>query len=430
MKYQKIKGTMDFYNEEALKYRYLEKVCATTSQIFGFKEVITPIFEATELFTRSVGEDSDIVNKEMYTFIDRGDRSITLRPEGTAVISRCLVENKLYATPGLIKQYYFGPMFRYERPQAGRLRQFTQFGVEVFGLENPMLDADIINLAWMILQKLGLRKEKILLNTIGSNESRKKYVEALRSYFASGINELCQDCQRRLIQNPLRILDCKVDSDHESVKNAPMLADYLSDEDREYFEQVKKALDTFDVDYQVDQRLVRGLDYYSQTVFEIACQDQSLSSNNLILGGGGRYNGLIEELGGPTLPAFGFAFGIERLMMVLDELNAWPDLGGKAQVVVITLGAETKTEGLRLTNYLRQNGLHAEVDYQNSNLKPQFKLADRVQARYLLIIGEDEIKQDLITIKDNETGNQETIKISELNARLNIKGENNYAYQK
>ncbi|HHU79813.1 MAG: histidine--tRNA ligase [Bacilli bacterium] len=430
MKYQKIKGTNDFFNEEAIKYRYIEQVATEESKKFGFSEVITPIFEMTELFTRSVGEDSDIVNKEMYTFTDRGDRSITLRPEGTAVISRCLVENKLYANPGLLKQYYFGPMFRYERPQAGRLRQFTQFGIEAFGLENPLLDADIINLAWIILKKLGLSKIKVLLNTIGSNDSRKAYVEALKEYFAPQINTLCGDCQRRLVQNPLRILDCKIDGKSELIKNAPTMESFLSDEDKQYFEEVQKALRAFDIDFVVDTRLVRGLDYYSQTVFEITYEDPASPINNIILGGGGRYNSLISELGGPNMPAIGFALGVERLMMVIDEVDAWPDLFDQFSVVVITLGKEAKMEGLRLTNYLRTNGIKTEIDYQSNNLKPQFKLADRVKARYLLILGEDEIKNDLITVKDNETGKQETISVSELKTLLNIEGEKTYAYQK
>jgi len=429
MKVTKIKGTLDFYQSDAKKYRYLQKIASGVAESFGFREMITPIFEATEVFVRSVGEGSDIVNKEMYTFIDRGDRSITLRPEGTAPVTRAFVENKLYAVPGIHKYYYFGPMFRYERPQAGRLRQFTQFGVEAFGGEHPYLDADIINLNYQILQALGIKNIKVLINSIGSGLAREKYVEALKKHFEPHLFALCDDCKQRFQKNTLRMLDCKVDSQNPVMQSAPIISDYLPDEDLQYFQDVMSALTLYGIPFEKSDRLVRGLDYYTNTVFEIVYDDEKSPLNNLALSAGGRYNSLTREFDGPDYPAMGFAMGVERLMMVMDELGITVSETNDDSVTVITLGEEMKKQGLLLTQFLRLKGKTAEIDYQSHNLKPQFKLADRMGSRYIVIIGLDEFVNNQIRIKDTKEKTEKLIPVQELTTFFGIEGEK-YAYQK
>lgn len=427
MKINKIKGTLDFFSDDAKDYRFIEQIVKEISSLFGYQEMIIPIFEATEVFARSVGESSDIVNKEMYTFLDRGNRSITLRPEGTAGITRSFVENKLYVEPGLTKISYFGPMFRYERPQAGRLRQFTQFGVEAFGVETPYLDADIINLNYQVLKALRILKIKVLVNTIGGEEARRAYGIALQSHFSSSLVTLCQDCQKRYHTNPLRMLDCKVDYELQVMKDAPKIWDFLAEKDRRYFNEVLKSLELLNIPFEVNDRLVRGLDYYTNTVFEIVYDDNQSSINNLALSAGGRYNSLTKDFDGPATPAIGFAMGIERLLMVRKELGVNNHLDEDNRIVVLTLGDTMKIEGLRLANFLRMHGLAAELDYQNHHLKPQFKLATRFKARYLIIIGEDEKRKNCVKLKDTILGTEEEMSLEDLNKVFNIEGEA-YAY--
>ena len=351
MKINKIKGTLDFYGYEVEKYRYIEKVCVDISKKFGYSEVITPIFESTDVFVRSVGESSDIVNKEMYTFTDRGDRSLTLRPEGTAPMMRMFIENKLYVNPGVAKYYYFGPIFRYERPQKGRYHQFTQFGVETYGLENPLLDADVINLACKIMNALGIKNVKVCLNTLGSKEARGAYVPALKEYFTPYLNELCADCRVRYEKNPLRMLDCKIDANTDIMKNVPKISDYLTEDDKQYFEDLKAALEVLGIKYEVSDKLVRGLDYYSNDVFELIYDNPDSAINGLTLCAGGRYNDMGKDFDGPDVKAVGFAFGVERLSMALDELGIKVPDDGLDQVTVITLGKEVKKVGLKLVDY-------------------------------------------------------------------------------
>jgi len=429
MKVNKIKGTLDFYQYDAKKYRYLQRIASGVAESFGFREMITPIFEATEVFVRSVGEGSDIVNKEMYTFIDRGERSITLRPEGTAPVTRAFVENKLYAIPGIHKFYYFGPMFRYERPQAGRLRQFTQFGVEAFGGEHPNLDADLINLNYQILQAIGIKNIKVLINTIGSGKARENYVEALKLHFEPHLSTLCEDCKQRYQKNPLRMLDCKVDCHSPIMQSAPLVSNYLPEEDLKYFQDVMSALNFFGIPFEKSDRLVRGLDYYTNTVFEIVYDDPNSPLNNLALSAGGRYNSLTRDFDGPDYPAIGFAMGIERLMMVMDELDITVSETKDDTITVITLGEKMKKQGLLLTQYLRLKGKRVEIDYQSHNLKPQFKLADRTGSRYIIIIGLDEFENNQIRIKDSWEKTEILIPVPELTAFFGIEGEK-YAYQK
>lgn len=429
MKVTKIKGTLDYYGNELNTYRFIEKVAQECCNLNGIKEVMLPTFEATELFARGVGEGSDIVSKEMYTFLDRSSRSITLRPEGTAGVTRWFVENKMYINPGLSKYFYIGPMFRYERPQAGRYREFRQFGVEIFGNGCAYLDADIIAFADAFLKKLGIKNVKVLINNIGSKASRENYEKVLVEYFKNNIDEMCSDCKNRLVKNPLRILDCKVDKDSSIMKNAPKISDYLIDEDKKYSIEVVNALEALGIKYEVDQNLVRGLDYYTSTVFEFVYDDPSSPINGLTLLAGGRYNGLTKELDGPEMDAIGFATGIERLILVMNELNISPKTLDRADVCVITIGESIKLEGIKLANYLKNNGLRCEIDYLNNNLKPQFKLSDRVNAKYILIIGEDELNNNLIKVKNIDLKTEEVIKVENILEIFNKEGEK-YAYKK
>ena len=429
MKVSKIKGTLDYFGKEIKKYRYIENTARDIAKQFGYLEIQTPVFEATEVFARGVGEGTDIVNKEMYTFLDRSEKSLTLRPEGTAGVSRAYVENKMYVEPGLKKLFYFGQMFRCERPQAGRYRAFTQFGIEALGNGSSYLDADVIYFGYLFLQKLGIKNVKVAINTIGSKEGRARYEEALKEYFSSHIENMCDDCKKRLEKNPLRILDCKVDAKSDIMKNAPKIIDYLSDEDKAYFDKVLKCLDTLGVEYVIEQKLVRGLDYYNHTVFEFIYDDEKSNINGLTLLGGGRYNGLSKQFDGPETEAIGFGTGVERLMLVLDELGLYKDDEKLVDVVVINIGEETKLNALDLAAYLRRNNVSCELDYVSSNLKPQFKLSERVNATYIIIIGLDEVEQGVFKLKNTVLKTEEMKNIEQLNKIFNIEGEK-YAYKK
>lgn len=427
MKVNRIKGTLDYFDDEILKYRFIETEARKITSEFGYEEILTPVFEATEVFARGVGEGTDIVNKEMYTFLDRSHKSLTLRPEGTAGVSRAYVENKLYVSPGLKKLFYFEQMFRCERPQAGRYRQFTQFGVEAIGEGSAYLDADVIYMGYLFLKRLGIDKIKVIVNTIGSKEGRQKYEEALKNYFSEHIESMCDDCKQRLVKNPLRILDCKVDASSDIMKNAPKIIDYLSDEDKNYFNNVLKILDELGIKYLVDTNLVRGLDYYNHTVFEFIYDDSNSVINGLTLLGGGRYNGLSKQFDGPKTDAIGFGTGVERLMMVIDELGLFHKKESLVDVVIINIGDETKVDALKLANYLRRNHLKVDMDYISSSLKPQFKLSERKNAPYIIIIGEEEVKNKVFKIKNTISKEEKIINIDELNLIFNIEGEK-YAY--
>lgn len=411
--YQKLKGTLDFYDETAVKYRYLENVISKVIKNYGYSEIITPIIENTDLFVRSSGDESDIVTKEMYTFLDKGKRSITLRPEGTAGVVRSFLENKMYANSNLTKLYYFGPMFRYERPQAGRYRQLTQFGVEAFGSSSPLLDADVIISAYQIFKYLGINNIKLKINTIGDFASRTNYVEVLKDYFSKDIDKLCSDCNNRLSKNPLRILDCKVDSESPIIKNAPKITNSLTDEAKDYFKKVLKTLDYNKINYVVDETLVRGLDYYTDTVFEFIIESDD-NLNGLAICGGGKYSDMVKSFGGPDIPGIGYGIGIERVISIMDEKNLFPNLENTADVVLIALDEESKQYSLKLANTLRMNGYYADLDYLNIAMKQQFKLSDRLKAKFIIIIGEEELKTNTLTIKNSETKNQETIKEANL----------------
>lgn len=420
MAYTAPRGTVDLLTQDTKKWQKLEQILRTISDLYHVKEIRTPLFEHTELFNRSVGDTSDIVTKEMYTFSDKKGRSLTLRPEGTAGVARAFVENKLFSLPDKpVKLYYMGPMFRYERPQKGRQRQFHQFGVEMLGVENPALDVEAMCMAVTIVKTLGLKNVRLVINTLGDAQSRQAHREALKAHFKPYLGELCHDCQARFEKNPLRILDCKVDHDHPAMRTAPRTLDYLSDAAKVYFEQVCSLLDDLEVDYEVDPNLVRGLDYYCHVVFEVISDDPVLGAQ-ATLGGGGRYNSMIEELGGPLTPGIGFAFGMERLTIALGEEEMSED---DLDVYVMPLGEKTISLCVQILAMLRANGLRADMDYLGRGMKAQFKTVDRTHARFALIVGENELKDETVNIKDTQTRVQETVKLENIMQYLEEKLE-------
>lgn len=403
MAYKAPRGTVDILPAQSGKWQELEQLLRTICANYNVKEIRTPIFEHTELFNRAVGDTTDVVSKEMYTFEDRKGRSMTLRPEGTAGIARAYVENKLYGMPEkLQKVYYMGPMFRYERPQNGRQRQFHQFGVEMLGVESPYVDVECMLMAVTVVKALGLKNIQLHINTLGDQESRDAYREALQNHFQPVLNELCHDCQVRYEKNPLRILDCKVDKNHPMMKTAPKTIDYLTDNAKAHFEKVCALLDDLEIDYVVDPNLVRGLDYYSHTVFEIISDDPKLGAGSTV-GGGGRYNGLVEELGGPQTPGVGFAFGMERLMIALGDDHK--DEEG-LDVYIMPLGSEAKDLAMQIMTMLRANGFTCDMDQCDRGLKGQFKSADRFHAHFSMIIGDEEVQKEVVNMKCNHTKEQ------------------------
>lgn len=402
---QKQKGTYDMYGEMVEKYNYIKRIFTDLMNEYNIKNIDTPIFESSELYHRGVGETTDIVTKETYDFKDRGDRSVTLRPEGTAGVVRSIIENKLYTNLPL-KLWYEGPMFRYERPQSGRYRQFRQAGVEIFGDKTPLMDANLISIMVKFYERIGLRDVIVKINSIGNKESRDNYREALTNHFKPYLSELCEDCNTRFSKNPLRILDCKVDSDKECMKSAPKIIDYLDDVSKKHFDEVLRYLDLMEIKYKIDNNLVRGLDYYTDTVFEVEAKvGDSLS----ILGGGGRYNNLVESMDGPSVPAVGFAFGIERIINALDSEDVRVISDNALDCYVIPVTEKEIDNAVLLVNSLRDNAFSVDMDYTNKKMPAKFKEADRYNAKFIVIIGEDEIKNNKLTIKDNLT--KEEVKI-------------------
>lgn len=409
----KPKGCHDIYGKEAKKWQYVNKLIESIMEKYNYDYIRTPIFESSELFHRGMGETTDVVTKETYDFTDRGDRKMTLRPEGTAGVVRSYVENKLYGEPGPVKLYYNGTMYRYERPQSGRDREFTQFGVEVLGSDDPMVDAEVISIPVVLLATLGLKGVKVKINSLGDKESRDSYREALIEYFKPHINKLCEDCQDRLMKNPLRILDCKVDKDNEILKNAPKTLDYLNEESKERFDKVKSYLDELGIDYEVDSNLVRGLDYYNHTVFEIEASVEGFGSNN-VLAGGGRYNGLVNLLGGPVTPCIGFACGIGRIVQALTLEDVKLPIKEDLEVYVMYVSDTEKKYASSLVQYLRGNGFRVDTDYGNRSMKAQFKQADRLNSKYLIILNDEDLKNDEVKIKNNKTKKEDLVSIDYL----------------
>ena len=410
---QKPKGTYDIYGDKAIEVLYLKKLIEALMDKYNASYFETPIFESSELFHRGVGETTDIVSKETYDFKDRGDRNLTLRPEGTAGIVRSFIENKLYADSLPLKAWYFGPMFRYERPQAGRYREFYQFGFEAFGSNDPMMDAEVIGIIVNLFNILGLKGIKVNINTLGDKESRENYRKALLDYFKPYLNDLCEDCKKRYEKNPLRILDCKVDRENEIMKNAPKMVDYLNEESKNHFEKVKEYLDALNIDYTLNSNIVRGLDYYTHTVFEVEADIKGFGSQN-VLAAGGRYDHLVEFIGGPSVPGVGFALGLERLLLALEKEGI--DIKEKEPLDVYIFGAskEEKKYILSLGNTLRMNGFNVEIDYNNKSFKSNFKKADSLLAKYIIIIGEEEVKSKILTVKNNKTKEEYKVKLDNL----------------
>lgn len=411
---QKPKGTYDVYGEYGKKILYLEDLIKSLMEKYNYEYFRTPLFESSELFHRGVGETTDIVTKETYDFVDRGERNMTLRPEGTAGIVRSFIENKMYGRADMpVKAWYYGPMYRYERPQSGRFREFYQFGVEAFGSNDPALDAEVISIPVRFYQLLGLKNIKVNLNSLGDSESRANYREALVEYFKPFIGSLCEDCQERFLKNPLRILDCKVDADKDIMKNAPKMIDYLNETSREHFLKVQEYLKAMNIDFVVNPKVVRGLDYYTHTVFEVEASVEGFGSSN-VLGAGGRYDNLVENIGGPKTCGVGFALGLERLLTALEfeNINVLDNNG--IDTYIIPMSINEKDYALNIVNNLRMNGFKVDCDYMNRNIKSNFKQADRLNSKYIIIIGEEEKNSQILTIKNNETKEEYKVKYDDL----------------
>ena len=415
MKYTALQGTKDLLPEDAPKWRYLEEKIRGVLSLYNYKEIRTPVFEQTELFKRSIGDDTDIVQKEMYTFQDQGKRSLTLRPEGTASIVRAFIEHNLGERSPLVKLFYFGQMFRQERPQKGRLREFNQYGVEIIGSLDPLVDAEVIELGVRINKAFGLEGLKLYLNSIGCKDCRPAHRDAFNKFVKDKIEKFCQDCQLRLLRNPLRIFDCKNEKCIEALKNAPMILDFLDPKCKEHFKKVREYLDQMGIEYILDGRLVRGLDYYTRTTFEI--KSESLGAQDTLIGGG-RYDLLVSELGGKDTPAIGFAAGIERLFLVLEMQKRFPPEDERLDVFIAPLGEKEKSLGLKLLKDLREKGLRCDLDFLDRSLKSQLKEADRQKAKKVLIIGEDELKKGKGTLRDMETKEQREIEFEKLAQEL------------
>ncbi|MCQ2409847.1 MAG: histidine--tRNA ligase [Clostridia bacterium] len=401
------KGTKDMLPLESYKWHYVENAAREVAKKFGFKEIRTPMFEHTELFLRGVGETTDIVTKEMYTFEDKGGRSITLKPEGTAGVARAYIENALDQVVLPMKTYYLSSIFRYERPQSGRLREHHQFGAELYGSDDAMADAEVILLAKTFLNEVGLKSIELNINSIGCPECRKKYHAALKEYIGSNIDKMCGQCQARFEKNPLRILDCKEEKCQAVVKEAPSILDYLCDDCRAHFDALKKNLETLGIEYRVNPMIVRGLDYYTRTVFEFVSTD--IGAQGTVCGGG-RYNNLVEEVGGKPTPAVGFGLGLERLLLVLENTNSLMAKEDETDVYIAPMGEDAKFEGIKLAKTLRAAGYICEVDLMNRGFKAQFKYANKILAKKVIVIGDDELKEGIYTVKDMASSEQVSVK--------------------
>lgn len=400
------RGTKDILPRDVYRWRFVEEKFIEICRDFNYKEIRTPTFEHTELFERGVGETTDIVEKEMYTFIDKGGRSITLKPEGTAPVVRAFIENNIYAEQQPSKFYYIIPAFRYERPQSGRLREFHQFGIESFGSSDPAIDAEVISLAVNFFSRLGINDLKLHINSVGCPECRRTYNAALKEYLKPKLQELCTDCRSRYERNPMRVLDCKVDSNR--LKDAPIMLDYLCDDCKAHFNKLKEYLDILGIGYEIDPRIVRGLDYYTKTAFEII--SENIGSQGTVCGGG-RYDGLVKECGGPDVPGIGFGLGIERLLSVLDAYGIKIPEPKPLDVYVAPVGDEVKKTALTILYFLRNLGIAAETDYMGRSLKAQMKYAGKLNARYAIVIGDDEIKSGKAIIKNMSDGTMTEVNI-------------------
>ena len=404
-----IKGTKDVLPFEVHKNQYVESVCLSTAENYGYRELRTPVFEHTELFQRGVGDTTDVVQKEMYTFDDKGGRSITLRPEGTAGAARSFLENGLSNETLPQKICYFTSCYRYEKPQAGRLREFHQFGIECFGATSPLADAEIISLANQIFETLGVKDLELEINSIGCPECRAEYQKALKEYFSQYKEQLCSTCQDRLERNPMRLLDCKSPQDKEIAKDAPIILDYLCDECREHFESVKKYLDAMHIEYKINPRIVRGLDYYTKTVFEFVAN--SIGAQGTVCGGG-RYDGLVEELGGQHTPSLGFGMGLERLLLVMEEQGCEFPEASKPDLFIAAIGEKAKLKAVEIAEDMRDEGFGVILDLNERSIRAQMKYADKTGAQFNVVIGDNEVENGAAVLKNMSTGETRDIDLT------------------
>lgn len=413
MKLQKPKGTQDILPGDSAKWQYVENVARETFKKYNYGEIRTPMFEHYEVISRSVGDTTDIVTKEMYDFHDKGDRHITLRPEGTAPVVRSYVENKLFApeVQKPVKVYYIGSMFRYERPQAGRLREFHQLGVECFGSKNPATDVETIAMAYQLFNTLGIKEVTLHLNSLGNTESRLAYRQALIDYLTPMRESLSKDSQRRLEENPLRVLDSKEKEDKVAVENAPSILDYLDEESQTHFDEVRAMLDSLNIPYVIDTNMVRGLDYYNHTIFEFIT---TIDKSELTICAGGRYDSLVEYFGGPETAGFGFGLGLERLLLVLDKQGIKLPVEESLDVYIAVLGSGANGKALELVQSIRYQGFKAERDYLGRKIKAQFKSADTFKAKTVITLGESEVESGVVKVKNNATREEVTVSFEEL----------------
>lgn len=405
------KGTKDMLPSEAYKWHYVENIARQTARMFGFKEIRTPIFEYTELFLRGVGETTDIVSKEMYTFLDKGNRSITLRPEGTAGVARCFIENGLHQGIIPLKTYYLAPVFRYEKPQNGRLRQHHQFGVEMFGSDHPSADAEIIILAQTFLKNCGLSQLELNINSIGCKHCRAKYNDILKEFLLENIQSMCALCNDRLDKNPLRIIDCKETKCSAINVNAPKILDYLCGDCDEHFKSVQNILLSLGVNFNVNANIVRGLDYYTKTVFEIVSSD--IGAQGTVCGGG-RYNHLVEQVGGKPMPAMGFGLGLERLLLVLENTNNLDVQEPTIDLYIASIGEDACSFSRKIVKECRENSISAEFDMMQKSLKAQMRYADKIKSKYVIVLGETEIASNVVNLKNMLTGEVDSVDIDNI----------------
>lgn len=400
---QRPKGTEDVLPKEVYKWHYVEDVIRKIAKNFGYEEIRTPIFEHTELFERGVGDTTDVVEKEMYTFTDRGNRSITLKPEGTAPVARAFIEHKLYADTQPVKMFYITPVFRYERPQARRYRQHHQFGIEVFGSPNPSADAEVINLAMTVYKTLGVKDLELRINSVGCSKCRAEYHRILKQYLGDRLDKLCMTCRGRFERNPMRIIDCKSNACQAELVEVPLILDHICDECRDHFEALKKYLEILKLEYVVDPRIVRGLDYYTKTAFEIITDEVGKRGT---VCGGGRYDRLVEDCGGPGTPGVGFGMGLERTILTLENKGIEIPKPTGLDVFIVTIGDAASYEGFKLLNQFREADLAADIDHLSRSVKAQFKYADRLMAGYTIVIGEEELSKGTVKLKDMINGGE------------------------
>ena len=406
------RGTKDITPKDVYKWHYIEKKFREICALYGYEEIRTPIFEHTEVFARSVGDTTDVVQKEMYSFTDRGDRQLSLKPEGTAGVIRSFIENKMYADTQPTKLYYITPCFRYERPQAGRQRQFHQFGIEVLGSDGPSVDAEVISLAVQFFNEMGLKNLSVNINSVGCPTCREEYNRKLKEYLDKKVDVLCETCLERKDKNPMRVIDCKNPHCKENLQDIPFMIDHLCEDCKDHFDKLQTYLKEMDINYVVDKTIVRGLDYYKKTAFEIISND--IGSQSTVCGGG-RYDGLVEMLVGPKgISGIGFALGAERLLLTLENNNIEIENPKSTDIYIATIGDAAKTKSFKLIKDLRTNHISADNDHLDKSLKAQFKYSDKLNAKYTVVIGDDELANDTATLKNMKTSEQTTIKLSEL----------------